>query len=264
MRAALVDRYLDILGVPDGPASGTHLEALVDAHLRRVPFENVSKIHNHVTRGLVGIPETGLFLDGIEEHGFGGTCYTNNYHLHCLLRELGYRIRLCGADMSNPDAHLVNVVEVDERPYLVDGGYGAPFFAPLPLDLDADHEISWGIERYVLRPRNRNGRSCLEQFRDGERVHRYVVNPAPRRIEEFDITGSYLPDAMFMTRVRAVRFFAGSSISVLNRTVEETRDDATEVRTLGSAAELVELLVDRLGMDASIVAGVVERVDAVA
>jgi hypothetical protein len=67
----------------------------------------------------------------------------------------------------------------------VDVGYAAPFLVPLPLDLAHDQDIVWGRERYVLKPRDAAGRPRLELHRDGGLRHGYLVNPAPRRIEEF-------------------------------------------------------------------------------
>ena len=64
-----------------------------------------------------------------------------------------YEARLCGADMSRPDVHAVIMVCLEGREHLVDAGYGAPFFSPLPLDLGRDQVVAWGHESYVLKPR---------------------------------------------------------------------------------------------------------------
>ncbi|MBT3222726.1 MAG: hypothetical protein HN348_26930, partial [Proteobacteria bacterium] len=61
--------------------------------------------------GLRDIPSLDQYLQGLER-GFGGTCYSNNWYLHQLLKLLGYEVMFCGADMEDPDAHAVNVVSV--------------------------------------------------------------------------------------------------------------------------------------------------------
>ena len=140
------------------------------------------------------------YLDGIERFNFGGTCYANNYYLHTLLQHLGFDVRLCGADMNNPDVHLVSIVALESREHLVDVGYAAPFFEPLPRDLERDLVIDFGRCRYVLRPTDGLGRSRLDMYRDGELTHGYLAKPEPRSIDEFDgvIRGSYRSSANFM------------------------------------------------------------------
>src|SRR5512146_169462 len=131
----LVSRYLDVLGVTATDPSYDGLAELVAAHVTRIPFENVSKLYYKKNLGLTSPPPIELYLDGIEQYHFGGTCYSNNLYLNALLASLGYNVKLCGADMSAPDVHIVSMVRVDGREYIVDAGYGAPFLAPLPRDL---------------------------------------------------------------------------------------------------------------------------------
>ena len=108
------------------------------------------------------MPILGLFLDGIERFNFGGTCYPNNYYFYQLLANLGYQTKLCGADMSNPDVHLVSMVTLEKREYLVDVGYAAPFIAPMPRDLATDYVVVLGRDRYVLKPQDARGRSRMD------------------------------------------------------------------------------------------------------
>jgi len=122
-------RYLALLGLDPEPPSLPALTQLVTAHLARFPFENVSKLVR-LARGLPpGLPSLDEFLQGAARDGTGGTCYLQASSLNALLRALGYDATLAGADMNEPDVHLVNVVRLTGRPYLVDVGYAAPFFA---------------------------------------------------------------------------------------------------------------------------------------
>jgi N-hydroxyarylamine O-acetyltransferase len=244
-----IERYLQVLGVPRRPPSPAALCELTAAHLTRIPFENVSKLYyRHVASA--GIPGLEAFLDGIERHHFGGTCYSNNYHLHQLLRHLGYDAALCGADMTSANVHVVNVVTVARRRYLVDVGYAAPFLSPLPLDLAEDHEIAWGGGRYVLKPAIEDGRARLERYRDGVPVHGYVVNPAPRRIEDFaGVVAESLSDrAVFMHALLIARFFPQRSVTLRNLSlIEAGPTTAPRVRTL-TRAELPEAIEREFGI----------------
>jgi arylamine N-acetyltransferase len=220
----------------------------------RVPFENVSKLHRYRRDGFRGVPDLSEFLDGIEHFNLGGTCYPNNYSLHRLLHTLGYEVALCGADMTHPDVHLVNIVRVDGREHLVDGGYGSPFFAPLPRDLEHDHEIEFGRERYLLKPQDADGRSRLEFYRDGIHSHGYVVNPAPRVIEEFEsvIQESFSASATFMNALVIVRFAPGRSVQLHNLTLTETEGPTVRSARIATAAELPGVIEERFGIPGAI------------
>ncbi|MFN2370159.1 MAG: arylamine N-acetyltransferase, partial [Candidatus Krumholzibacteriia bacterium] len=171
--------YLDLLRLEAQPPSLAALESLVTAHLARLPFENVSKLVR-ARRGLPPrLPTLDEFLAAAARDGTGGTCYLLNSALNALLRDLGYDAVLCGADMDLPDVHLVNVVRLDDRPFLVDVGYGAPFFRPLPLDETLPQHLASGVEEWVLQPADADGRHRLDYLRQGERLHGYAVAARP-------------------------------------------------------------------------------------
>jgi hypothetical protein len=50
----------------------------------------------------------------------------------------GFDVKLCGADLKNTDIHVISMVRINGKEYIVDGGYTAPFLAPLPGDLIKD------------------------------------------------------------------------------------------------------------------------------
>ena len=224
------------------------------AHVSRVPFENISKLWYRNTLGLAGLPGIARYLEGIENNGFGGTCYANNYYCYLLLLSLGYDAKLCGADMSRPDVHVVVVVRTGGREFIVDGGYAAPFLEPLPRDAARDVEIGLGNERYVLAPRDKHGRSRLDMYRDGLMKHGYSVNPAPRRIEEFGrvIADSFLPSATFMNAVVVTRFGDDHSLVLHNRTIIESRGSVVTLTQLGAREEVVGAIERQFGIPARI------------
>lgn len=255
----LVRRYLAALGVPQRQPSLNALRELVAAHLTRIPFENISKLHNRKHHGLAGLPPIELYIDGIERHHFGGTCYSNNFHFYALLTSLGYDVKLCGADMTNPDVHLVILATVDGHEYLVDAGYGAPFLEPLPRDLNADHVVTLGRDRFVLKPQDAGSRSRLDMYRDGQLRHGYMVKPAARRIEDFAevIANSFRPTATFLNSVLLTRFWQGRSIVIHNLTLVESEGRRSEILPLADRDELVTRIEEHFGMPHSIVADIV-------
>ena len=235
MTPDLRTRYLALLGLDPEPPSVPALTRLVTAHLARFPFENVSKLVR-AARGLPpGLPNIDEFLQGAARDGTGGTCYLQASCLNTLLRDLGYAATLAGADMDQPDVHLVNIVTLAGRPWLVDVGYGAPFFAPMPLDATEPVTVNLGRESYSLHPAAPGtGHSRLDHLRDGAIVHGYTVKRAPRRLEEFAavVADSFRPESSFVNRLRIVRHTPERSVSL--------RDFSAEI-TAGTACRTVEL-----------------------
>jgi arylamine N-acetyltransferase len=255
-------RYLHVLGVPARPPGFGALCELTAAHLTRIPFENVSKLYYRHAASQ-GIPNLETFLDGIERYHFGGTCYTNNFHLHRLLAHLGYEVRLCGADMAAPNVHIVNVVFMSGRRYLVDVGYAAPLFAPLPLDLTERHEIVWGGGRYVLNPADQDGRSRLDTYRDGALVHGYVVNPAARRIEEFApvVAESFTDRAVFMHALLVARFFPTRSVTLRNLNLIEAGPASAPCARMLDREELPDAIDREFGIPRNVARRALEGVE---
>jgi len=249
------EHYLSILGIEAASPSLDHLCALVCAQLTRVPFENISKLFLKKTRGASYIPSLEQHLDGMERFSFGGTCYANNPYFSQLLRHLGYDVDLCGADMSKPDVHVVSIVRLEGREYLVDVGYGAPFFEPMARGLDRDHEIVFGRNRYVLHPQDERGRSRMDHFHDGHLIHGYLAKPAPCQIEHFNdvIRDSYSDSATFMNVVVIERFFSDRSVRFHNFTLTESTPEGATITRLANREDLVDAVEHHIGIPADIV-----------
>ncbi|HXY77614.1 MAG TPA: arylamine N-acetyltransferase, partial [Candidatus Acidoferrales bacterium] len=108
-------QYLAILRVAAREPSLEALRELLAAHLAHIPFENISKLYYRKRLGLVNLPPVRLYLDAIDNYHFGGTCYSNNYYFHLLLRSLGYEAKLCAADMKTPQVHALNIITIAGR-----------------------------------------------------------------------------------------------------------------------------------------------------
>ena len=242
MTSDLRERYLNILGVERHKPSTAALYELVKAQVIKIPFENVSKLYYRKHYKLEGLPDLERYLDGIENFHFGGTCYSNNYFFYQLLASLGYQIKLCGADMLNPDVHLVSVVTVEQRDHLIDVGYAAPFLTPIPNDLKRDYVIILGRDQYVLKPQDARGYSQMELYREGSLKQIYSVNPVPRQIQEFDhiIVESYREDSTFMNALLLARFFPERSLVLHNLSLIESQGTVSRSRDLTSRDALIQ------------------------
>jgi N-hydroxyarylamine O-acetyltransferase len=256
----LFDRYLEILGVEPEPPSLPALTRLVQAQLTTVPFENISKLFLRRREGAETIPTFERYLDGIERFHLGGTCYPINGYFNLLLRYLDYDAKLCGADISSPDVHMVSMVKFAHREFMVDVGYAAPFFEPLPRDLPTEHVVSWGDERYVLEPRDGAGRSQLHHEHRGRRIHGYQAKPHPRSLAYFErvMRDSYGDTATFMNAVALVRFWPGRSVRIHNLELVEATPDTAHVSVLADRDELVDAVREHFQIPGAIVRGALE------
>lgn len=259
----LLRRYLAILGVARREPSLGALRELVAAHLTRIPFENISKLYYWKRFGLVELPSLQRYLDGIEHYHFGGTCYSNNYYLNRLMVSLGYRAKLCGADMAQPDVHMVSLVQVDGWEYLVDAGYAAPFLEPLPRELSSDHVVSLGRDCYRLKPQDAEGCSRLELFRDDVLKHGYLAKPRPRAIEDFQevITGSFRANATFLNCVLLARFYPARSVVIHNLSLIISKGPQSTQSSLPHRQALVERVEEHFGIPPEIVSVALEGLE---
>ncbi len=236
-----ITRYLGVLGVEAGKPDLETLTRIVRAHLTKIPFENISKLFSMKSSGRPELADFSQYLHGIERYHFGGTCYSTNYYLSQLLNALGYDAAFCGADMSKPDVHVVSIVTVAGREYIVDVGFAAPFLDPLPRDLSTDHAITFGTDRYVLSPQDATGRSRLTLYRNGTARLGYVVNPRPRRIEEFTqvIADSYRQTSTFMNAILLTKFGVDHSMVIHNLTQIEFHGGSPRKTDLKSVDGLI-------------------------
>ena len=245
---------MEILGIRKKDPELSELGRIVHAHMVRIPFENISKLYYLRKTGERNITPLDRYLDGIEQYHFGGTCYANNYHLHQLLRFLGYDVTLCGASMEQPDVHLMNLVKIQEREFIVDAGYGAPFLVPLPRDLPDAYSISLGSDQYIIDPVDENGCTTVTLYRNGAPSHGYRMHPSPRRIEEFRpaIKDSFHPQSTFMNCVMLVRFRTGYSRFLHNLTCLESRGRMVTRRQLKNTDELIASIENTFGIPSAI------------
>jgi N-hydroxyarylamine O-acetyltransferase len=150
--------------------------------LYAVPFENLS-IH---TGEKIRLDE-GWLYEKIVARRRGGFCYECNGLFAWLLRRLGYgvtlhsaRVRSEGEGYGAPFDHLALRVALDE-PWLVDVGFGEGFREPLRWNERGEQSDGYG----AYRLEERDGELLYSRLVEGAWQPQYLVDPAPRRFEEF-------------------------------------------------------------------------------
>lgn len=243
-------KYLDILGLKRQRPSPESLKEIIKVHASKIPFENISKLYYRNRLNLKELIDFELYLDGIERFNFGGTCYSINYYLNRLLDWLGYDIKLCGADMSNPDVHIVNIINIKNREFLVDLGYAAPFSEPIPLDLQSDYSIRAGEKQYIVKPRKDRGNSRVELYQSGILRHGYVIKPEARNIKDFQtiISNSFEENATFMNTLLITRFVDNCFFTIHNMTITECNGIHSNSHLIESIYQLTSIIENRLGI----------------
>ena len=147
-----LSQYFAHIGFPepstDAPRSLKLLAALQAHQLAAVPFESLSLHYSRIR--LLSLDPEDLF-DKFVLHGGrrGGYCMENNTFFGCILRSLGFELLSVGGRVSHETtgrhdggwagwSHMVNLVRIDGRRYLVDAGFGAHGpCRPMPLDREA-------------------------------------------------------------------------------------------------------------------------------
>ncbi|MGC5012419.1 arylamine N-acetyltransferase family protein [Streptosporangium sp. DT93] len=178
MDESQITRYLERLGVPRPAEPDVQgLRALQLAHLRTVPFENLS-IH-------LGEPITldpGALFDKVVGRNRGGFCYELNGLFAGLLTGLGYRVTVLaarGLDGDTPGPlfdHLALRVDLDE-PWLADVAFGDFADGPLRLDERAEQRDAAGVFRIAPAPGDHGERGDLDVVREGGPGYRLTARP---------------------------------------------------------------------------------------
>lgn len=178
-----VRTYLDRIAY-QGPIE-PHFETLRQlhlAHLRHVPFENLS-IHSHEPIVLDDAP----LFEKIVTRRRGGFCYELNGLFAALLRALGFEVAMLSAQVANDQRefgrdfdHMTLMVSLNEERWLADVGFGDSFIEPLSLAVNTEHQqrenryriVKDNQERFVLERALKN-EDWQPQYRFSLKPHQY-------------------------------------------------------------------------------------------
>jgi arylamine N-acetyltransferase len=249
------------------------LHGLVAAHNRSIPFENLDP--------LTGVPVADLgpaaLTDKLVHRRRGGYCYEHNGLMGFVLEALGYGVeRLAGRVvwMSATDAPLPaqthNVLSVTmpgtDGPFLVDVGFGGQTLSS-PLRLEAGPVQPTRHEPYRLVARG-GGLTLEAQVRgEWQPLYSFTTRPQPRI--DLEVGSWYVsthPGSHFVTGLTVALVTDGERWNLRGRNLAIHRDGRTERIRFDTAAQVLDTLTDRFGIDLADLgdrAGLEARVDAV-
>ncbi|NXG52014.1 ARY2 protein, partial [Psilopogon haemacephalus] len=260
-----------------GPYDKLDLATLTDVfqhHIRAVPFENLS-IHCGESIEL----DLEASYNKIVRRNRGGWCMENNYLLSWVLKTLGYDVTLLGSRVYVPEYdayaeeidHLLLKVVLNEKSYIVDGGFGMAYqlWEPMELVSGTDQLQTPGIFRLV----EESGVWYLEKVKrkqwvpdqsvsashnvDKEVCRRvYLFTLQPRDIEEFRASNAHLqtaPDSLFVTKsicslqtVDGVRALVGWKLTEIKYNFKDNMD-LVEIRILADE-EIDKILKEKFNI----------------
>ena len=165
--------------------------------------------------------------------------------------------------MKNPDVHLVIKVTLEEKDYLVDVGYAAPFLDAIPLFLEEDHQILSGRNRYIIKPRDHKGCTRLIMYRDKEHKHGYTLKPEARNIRDFQpvILRSFRPDANFLNSILITKYMAGRFCTLHNLEYSEATGKKMTFYQILQKGELAKKVEEVFKIPSSITSQILDGLD---
>lgn len=229
-----LETYFDRIALPGSkriydvsslPSQGKYdfLDLLQKHELVKVPWENLTQ--HYSWHRVVNVKPPHLFSKIVGNVGRGGYCMEANYFFHTVLLSLGFDAYMVGARIHNPATgsyggwtHVVNIVMIDDRRYMLDGGFGANGPSK-PLLLAHDHpeqQVAPADMRLLYEPlpqhKDRSQRVWLYQHRfnpDSSWVTQYCFTSTeflPADIENMNFSPWLNPQSFFTHKVVAVRF----------------------------------------------------------
>ncbi|XP_061450227.1 arylamine N-acetyltransferase, pineal gland isozyme NAT-3-like [Rhineura floridana] len=197
------------------------LTAILQHHIRSVPFEGLS-IHCGESIKLDLEP----IYDKIVKQNRGGWCMENNHLLFWVFQTMGYDISLLGAYVFNPlqDTygkdmnHLLLKVVMDDKVYIVDGGFGIAYqiWQPMELVSGKDQPQAPGIFRFTedngvwyfdkLKRKQHiidADNPCSDSPKDMTCKKVFSFTLQPQTIDEFRLINKYLQtasDSLFVNK----------------------------------------------------------------
>lgn len=248
------------------PDSDT-LRAVIAAHGRSIPFENLDP--------LLGIPVADLsaaaLSDKLVTRRRGGYCYEHNGLLGYALDELGYGVeRFAGRVvwMKEPDAPLPalthNVLGVtvpgEAGRYLVDVGFGGQTLSS-PIRLQTGAVQQTRHEPYRLLESATRAEAEYElaaQVRgQWQPLYRFTSVPQPRI--DLEVGSWYVsthPGGVFVVGLSVALVTDDARINLRGRNLAIHSDGETEKIRFDTAAQVLDALTERFGINLSDLDGV--------
>lgn len=252
-----------------GEATLDTLAALVSAHTRAIPFENLDP--------LMGIPVVDLepeaLFGKLVERRRGGYCFEQNGLMAAVLTQLGFGVDVLGGRVvwMNPSGDLpaqthqtlaVTVPGVDGR-FLVDVGFGGQTLSS-PIRFEAGPVQQTRHEPYRIVEHGDHYRLEAEVRDAWEPLYMFTGRPFPmidRQVGSWYV--STYPGSHFVTGLTAALVTDDARWNLRGRNLAIHTGATSERIRYQTAADVVDVLTDRFGIDLTGLGDVEARVSEV-
>jgi len=226
------------------------LAALLRAHMRAIPFENLDVLLGRPVR-----LDLASLAAKLVDARRGGYCFEHATLFAAVLEAAGFapvrhtaRVVLFVPRTQAPRTHMFLTVACDGGRFVVDPGFGSrapPFPVPL-IDAgnsppDATHWMARAEGHWVLRA------GTPERVADC-----WATTLEPDNLVDFEVGNHFTsthPSSPFVNRLTLRAQTADGYVTVMNHDVTHVRGNDVHRTTLASRAELRALLNERFGFD---------------
>jgi N-hydroxyarylamine O-acetyltransferase len=237
-----LDAYLARVGYA-GPRRATRetLAALHEAHVARIPFENLDILLGRP----ISLEPAALQLKLVSGRR-GGYCFEQNTLFRAALEALGFRVtslaaRVRGGGVLRPRTHMLLRVDLDEGPVLADVGFGGDGpVHPVPL-VPSDP----GAAAPGYRLRREDELWVLTGDATGERTDLYAFTLEPHFPVDFEMANHYTstwPRSPFVQSLTAQRSWPHRRAILRNRDLTIREGGRVQNATIRDPDHLLEVL----------------------
>lgn len=247
-----LDAYFERIGWGGGTQPNFEtLCGLVNAHMVRIPFENLDVLLGRPVR----LDTEGLQAKLVRARR-GGYCFEHTTLFAAALERLGFhfrrhsgRVTLLGPRREMPRTHMFLTVLLEEGTFVVDPGFGA--LAPrLPVPLQGDFEVRAGHEAYRMV---RDEGSWVLRVRSADKtVDAWCSTLEDDNPVDFEMANHFTsthPKSPFVNRMMLRAITVDGRIGVMNRDVTMVRGGESTPSQLTDRRALRRLLLEYFGFD---------------
>jgi N-hydroxyarylamine O-acetyltransferase len=248
-----IDAYCTRIGY-SGPREATLavVQTLVARHSAAIPFENLDVLLKRPIR--LDLPSLYAKLVGKRR---GGYCFEHNLLLLDVLRRIGFSAVGVAARVQwgrpagtiGARTHMLLRVDLAERPYLADVGFGGPTpTAPLALQAGNEQATPHGSFRLVAA----GGEFDLEARLGEAWASLYRFSPQEQMAVDYEVANWFTsthPNSLFVSHLIAARSDAAARYTLFNnKFTVRNRNGTTERRTLNDVSEFGEVVARDFGI----------------
>ncbi len=244
------DAYFDRLQLGSKPISLEFVAQLQLRHLAEFSFNSLAVLlERDISLNIDDI------INKVVKQNWGGYCFEHNKLMHDALAALGFTVRCLIAkvinnqDIDTPRTHRITLLEWQNKPYLIDVGFGAScLLAPIKIEHNAHVECRGKQFRVVI---NKNQDFQLELLTPAGYFSLYTFN-LQQYTEADCLMGHFYshkyPGAIFVNNLVVSQILPELTLSLRNDQYHKICVDRTEVIAVADASHLQSIIEQDFGV----------------